>query len=378
MAQQVVCTIVTKSYLPFARVLFDTLKRHNPDAQLYVLLADHPDGYFDPREEPFNVILLDDLSDQCLVQRMCFYYTPLELCCALRGLLHEYMYDQQISESWIYLDSDIAIFGSLQPIFEQLQTTSILLSPHISSPVDSAYVNPLEIEVLACGVYNGGFLGLKRSEETNQFVHWFKDRLAQFSFNRRGKDSLKWLFLDQLWLNLIPQFFQDVSFLSHPGTNVAYWSLHSRTVTKVDNSYFVNGEPLLFVHFSCWNIAEPATLHTTFSFEQLTRYWSEWGQYYRELLLAHGYEICKSYSYSFDRFTSGQRILSGMRDFYYEQLRSGDISEMNPFDRADYFISEFRLQKIKDTTDKVWRKFAVLHKSLERVFQKTYQLIFQN
>ena len=364
MSQQVVCTIITKSYLAFARVLSQTLTQHNPNAKLYVLLADSPDGYFEPANEPFDIIFLEDLLDQPLVKKMCFYYTPLELCCALRGMLHEYIYEKKIADSWIFLDSDILVFNSLEEIFDQLKTTSILLNPHIISPVAQKLVNPIELEVLASGIYNGGFLGLSRTEDTKKFIDWFKHRLAHYAFNRRGKESIGLLFLDQLWLNLVPHFFQGVSFLTHPGANAAYWSLHSHTVTKQADTFFVEGKPLLFTHMSCWDISQPEVIHKYLSIESITHYWGEWGNYYRKLLLENGYEECKKYPYSFDKFSSGRKILAAMRYLYYEKVFSAESLTMNPFANANYFTSQLNLQNSKATALKLMRKLSAIRKRL--------------
>ena len=182
MSKNAVCTVITKSYLPYARTLASSLAEHNPDVDLYVLLADKVDGYFDPALEPFKFIYLEDLSDTQTVEQMCFYYTPFELCCALRGFIHEYMFEQTNAQKWLFLDSDIMIFNSLDVIFEQLENSSILLTPHRIVPLPIAHVG-YEINFLKNGLYNAGFLGLQRTNISQKFISWFKDRLKSFSFN---------------------------------------------------------------------------------------------------------------------------------------------------------------------------------------------------
>ena len=63
MSKNAVCTVITKSYLPYARTLASSLAEHNPDVDLYVLLADKVDGYFDPSLESLKFIYLEDLSE---------------------------------------------------------------------------------------------------------------------------------------------------------------------------------------------------------------------------------------------------------------------------------------------------------------------------
>jgi len=46
-------TIASKRALPFARVLARSFKNHHPDVPFFLLLADEPQGCFDPEHEPF-------------------------------------------------------------------------------------------------------------------------------------------------------------------------------------------------------------------------------------------------------------------------------------------------------------------------------------
>ena len=54
--------MVAKDYLSFARVLARSFRQHHPAVPFLVLLADEIDGYFDPLQEPFDLIELADLG----------------------------------------------------------------------------------------------------------------------------------------------------------------------------------------------------------------------------------------------------------------------------------------------------------------------------
>jgi hypothetical protein len=357
MIDKIVCTVVTKSHLAFARALAHSLNQFEPGIPLYVLLVDQVDDYFDPNQEPFKIIYLENLVDQKTVQNMCFYYTPFELCCAMRGMLHEFIYENNLANSWLFLDSDILVFNSLQEIFQKLETTSILLNPHTTEPIAQPYVNPLEISILISGNYNAGFLGLRRTEETRKFISWFKDRLNYYSFSRRGSNLQRHLFVDQLWLNLVPQFFQDVDFLIHPGANAGYWNLITRTITKQGDTYFVDAQPLLFVHFSGWNIAQPEKLSKHCPFEVNLDYWTEWTKHYEELLLKYGHQVCQQFPYTFSTFTDNRLITLEMRDAFYNQLAQSELNLESPFSQSEFF-SKLGLQPKNSILQRVLRKIA--------------------
>ncbi len=220
-----ICTIVTKSYLAHARVLARSLLAVHPSAKMYVLLADRVDGCFDPSTEPFQTVLLEDLGHPEMIEAMSFYYTPFEFCCAVRGLLHEYMWQKSSSEAWIYLDSDIYVLGDLSDAMQALTSSSVLLNPHSVSPAREEFITTAELQTLRNGIFNGGFLGIRRCEASKRFIDWFSDRLGRFCF-----DGMPGQFVDQLWLNHVPQFFPDVTIYTHPGANVGPWNLHQRTM----------------------------------------------------------------------------------------------------------------------------------------------------
>ena len=77
------------------------------------------------------------------------------------------------------------------------------------------------------------------------------------------------MFVDQLWVNLAPVFFDRVKVSRDPGLNVAYWNLHERNVSRKNDAFFINDKfPLAFYHFSSYRLADPT---------QLSRYQNRYG-----------------------------------------------------------------------------------------------------
>jgi hypothetical protein len=338
MSELAVCTIITKSYLPYARTLASSLAKYNPNVNLYVLLADRVDDYFDPSLEPFKFIYLEDLSDPNTIEQMCFYYTPFELCCGLRGLLHEYMFEKTDAQKWLFLDSDIMVCNPLTVVFNQLEKSSILLTPHISiATADNNYADPnCEITYLKSGLYNAGFLGLRRTDISRKFVSWFKDRLKSFSFHDyASKNNIsRGLFVDQLWLNLVPLYFKEVEFCLEPGANLGHWNIFDRLFDK-DNlgNITVDGKPLLFIHFSGWDIQniDKVSKYTSVSYKEKTpSSWSEISRLYKDCLIGHGYEDFASHPYAFNFFQNREFITPEMRHKYYDLIKSEQI-DFSPF-----------------------------------------------
>src|SRR5262249_38506518 len=55
------CTIVARNYLSFARVWARSLRKHHPEASVYVLLVDRVDGSIETAAEPFELIPVTEL-----------------------------------------------------------------------------------------------------------------------------------------------------------------------------------------------------------------------------------------------------------------------------------------------------------------------------
>lgn len=73
-----VATIVAKNYLSFARVLAESFHRLHRHIPFFVLLADEPDRYIDPSQEPFHIVNLSEL-DIPQLERFRFHYAQQPL-----------------------------------------------------------------------------------------------------------------------------------------------------------------------------------------------------------------------------------------------------------------------------------------------------------
>src|SRR5262245_29611445 len=68
------CTIIFKNYIAMARTLANSFHKVHPDVPFFVLLVDRIDGYFQPENEPFCTIGIEEL-DIPNRDGFCFKYT---------------------------------------------------------------------------------------------------------------------------------------------------------------------------------------------------------------------------------------------------------------------------------------------------------------
>jgi hypothetical protein len=247
---RVVCfTSITLSYLGRARVLANTVKRFHPDWWFLTCISDLPpaDFQFDPASEPFDQVVWGHDLPIPDISAWMFKHNIVELCTAVKGPLLEALLSQGVQKT-VYLDPDIALFGSLDEVVRDLDLSSIVLTPHQLDP-DKTEIAIFDNEVcsLQHGVYNLGFLAIRNDASGRRFTSWFADRLRSFCYDEVERG----LFVDQKWCDLVPSFFENVRILRDPGYNVASWNLNQRRVT-VDRvgAILANGRPLRFFHFT--------------------------------------------------------------------------------------------------------------------------------
>src|SRR5262245_51079111 len=117
MSELAACTIVAKNYLAHARVLSRSFSQHNPEARMVVLFVDDINGRVDPSNEPFDVVRLEELPIDDL-PALCFKYSVLELATAVKPILIQYIFNRYRAKKLLYLDPDIMIFKSLNPLYD--------------------------------------------------------------------------------------------------------------------------------------------------------------------------------------------------------------------------------------------------------------------
>ena len=171
------CTIVSCNYVAQARVLARSFAEHHPGMPFFLLLVDRNGGAIDPAQEPFELIGVEDLGIPRFAE-MAFRYNVLELNTAVKPFFLEYLFDARGLTDLVYLDPDILVLDRLTPVFDLLESHSVVLTPHITAPYDDDF-HPSEITILQAGVYNLGFVALRASETSRALLRWWQERLRK-------------------------------------------------------------------------------------------------------------------------------------------------------------------------------------------------------
>jgi hypothetical protein len=287
-------TVVTPNYLAHALSLEKSFLQHNPDAEFFIGILGNESHC--PEMNNDNCYFVNSIRDS-RIEGMIRRYQPFEMNCALKPFFASHILEHHSNvHRLIYLDSDMYVFGSFAPLTD----AAITLSPHRTK--NTAYLPEQKdysvISLNRYGVYNAGYFEVQRKKEAFAFLDWWK-KLLEYNGYEKPEEHL---FVDQLWLNLVHAFFDDVYVNKNPGYNAAIWNLIERKIEERDGTYYVNSEPLVLFHFSKYNLEEPDKLvyypepYLSFTnFPELKPVY----QLYLEGLLEAGYEKYKLIPYPF-------------------------------------------------------------------------------
>jgi GT2 family glycosyltransferase len=310
------CTIVSRNYLSHARVLAASYLRQHPGARFYLLVVDGvPEGT--EVEAGVRVLGPDDLALPYFYE-LCFAYDVSELCTAVKPGLLQVLLNRYGEEEVLYIDPDIMVMRPLEELRAPLAAASIVLTPAMLRPMPRDGKRPIDQDILIAGAYNLGFLGVRRSEQTQEFLRWWEQHLRE---GGAVVDVPKGLMTDQKWVDLVPSLFSETVILRDDTYNVAWWNLHHREVTRRGDEFLVNGRPLAFFHFSGFDPAKPRV----FTKECQNRVEVVEGTALAELIdlyvgehRARGHGQSRGWEYGFARFDSGVPVNLPLRRLYLD------------------------------------------------------------
>lgn len=264
--KKAIFTIVARNYLAQACVLMHSAKKHLQESniELYVFVADtykqtelnkllDIESYAELIKRA-HVLPLEVFHDEDIMP-MFKKYNPVEFCTSIKPICFDYLRLNGFSQV-LYLDPDIEIFGEMTFLFEKLATHSVVLTPHIASPIDDGY-KLSTIDIQMAGVFNFGFLAFNfMFNETVQLNNWWLNTLKANCYINFSHG----VFVDQKWGNLFPCFLNHFYILTDPGYNIAYWNLHERYIRITEKELLSNDKPVQFIHYSGFSPLKPQVL----------------------------------------------------------------------------------------------------------------------
>ncbi|HAM98938.1 MAG TPA: hypothetical protein DCQ26_10050 [Marinilabiliales bacterium] len=308
MNKNAVFTISSKNYFAQGISLLDSIfMQHKNDLDYYYLIVDENINEIEDYNLKFNLVLAKNIGIPDFYS-LAFKYNVIEFNTAVKPFFFDYLFKDY--EKVVYFDPDIFVYKSLDLIFKILDSNDILLTPHIINPdFRINLIEDGEYPFLQTGIFNLGFLGVKKSGESLKFVDWFKER----TFNACFIDNKMGLFVDQKWINFVPCLFNSYFILKDKYYNVAYWNISERNFKESEINEIV------FYHFSSFDIKDNDTITKLNSkFFNLSNFplLADKVKLYRQILRSNGYLEYRNIDYSYSKFNNGSLITSYHRKIY--------------------------------------------------------------
>jgi len=258
-------TLCSINYLAQAKTLYGSMQKSNPSWHFIIGLVDKNVNNVDLSFLGCEVLEVEKIGIDGF-EDMVESYSIVEFLTSVKPFYFSYLFNiRPEAEKIAYFDPDIMVFEPLTDLENKLDVNDIVLTPHFTVPITDSLM-PTEKHVFDTGVFNLGFLAVKRSENTLNMLKWWERKLRYECI----LDLSRGYFVDQLWMNVVPTYFDKVLIDKYPGYNMAHWNLHERTLTETANGYEVNGVPLVFYHFSHYHPGRPAEIaayHNRYTFE---------------------------------------------------------------------------------------------------------------
>ncbi len=329
-----VFTICSNNYISFARILLDSVRSHQPNADLFLCLADHKldsPGLYD---DDWTVVEAQSLPIQDFTS-FAFRYDIMELNTAVKPFVFQHLLETLDYDAALYFDPDIEVFRPLETIVQHLAGgASFTLTPHMCDPCEDG-AEPNDLTIMRAGVYNLGFLGASRGEETSRVLAWWARRLRYECVNEQQRG----IFVDQKFMDLTPSFAPHTRILHDTTLNVAYWNLQQRRLARDESGWTVDGAPLTFFHFSGFDPKQPGKLskHDARFAANMAPPLAELTAHYADRLNAGAASAISGATYVYGRFASGAAIHTLVRKMFREWHQ---FWPQNPFETYEAFLHE--------------------------------------
>ena len=162
-----VFTVSTCNYYHFSKILMSSLPHLGLDLQLFVVIVDS--GY--------DSLLYESAESEVIpVEKLClplgnplfFKYNAFEMVSATKSFVFDYLFTRGF-EKVIFFDNDVYVYSGIEGIIDTLDGHDGIFVPHLTEPLNDDVI-PDELTIIRCGVFNAGFLALRATDQSFQFV----------------------------------------------------------------------------------------------------------------------------------------------------------------------------------------------------------------
>ncbi len=218
------CTLFDSKYLSRGLAMYESLRQHCPDFQLYIFPFDTTSYNILESMKLANVTLisLSEFEDSELL-RIKSTRTKAEYCWTATSSTILFILEKYSAPHCTYIDSDLFFYSNPSVLVGEMGNSSILLTEHRYS---QEY-----IKSLIFGKYCVQFITFCNNEKGLTALRWWRNACLDWCYNREEDGK----FGDQKYLDDWTERFEGVHLLQHLGGGVAPWNVQQYLFTKKDN-----------------------------------------------------------------------------------------------------------------------------------------------
>ena len=350
-------TICTKSYMGLAKILESSIYKYDANVDFYIFIADELNKNINI---PSNAIVVKSLNifSENIWKELSFKYDVTEFCTCLKPFIFEWLFKNKMYEKLTYLDPDLFFFNSIDMIYKSMDNGLITLTPHFITFPGNSISNLFEDEIRYTGLYNLGFLGLKRSTKVFQMLNWWKKNLISKCF----VEPTMFQFTDQKWMDFMSVYFDshELNIVKDLGWNIAPWNYFERKIVKHDACWVVENRynenircDVVFAHFSGFDYSAllnnqiiQKNIHKRHDgvFDDVNNLFTEYidsFNNYKEIFTEYIKE-----NYTYDYYSNGQKVEKMHRRIYHSIIVNGYENILDPFDSKGSFYIQLVNKKM--------------------------------
>jgi glycosyltransferase involved in cell wall biosynthesis len=300
-----VLTLATSSTLPQARVLADSLRRHQPDWPLDILFVGR-EREADAGPERLQLRSVADELDLD-VEGLIASHDEEDLIALLLPRVLK-VYSERGAGPLLHLPPTAWVQGDLAPVQAALATRSVLLVPRMSADIPNDGLLPAREQMELAGRMSDTIVAVDGTTGADGFLTWWTGHLERMLGSLDGRragarpEDRPWL---ARLLELVPARFAT-AVLDDPGCNLSLWNLHTHTLESAAEGVLVDGRrPLRWLDLAGFRPDRPHQLSAGASRVRISR-----SPVLRELCLTYAGELERAGWSALDRRRDIGRLLA--------------------------------------------------------------------
>ena len=234
------CTYFDSNYLPRGIAMIRSLQRQDPNAHIHVLCLD--DVTYDVMQSSNTCTSLIHINELLMADQefaksrqnrtqIEWYFTATS--CLVNHIIKN---NPDISNLY-YLDSDLYFFSSVEPLLSESKKASAqIIEHHFSDQMK---------HLIVYGRFNVGWIGFTATLEGLSLIQDYRNSCLAWCYDKLEEDR----YGDQKYLDKWPEKYPSCVISAHKGANVATWNISGRKLSKNNDDFYIDHDPLIFYHF---------------------------------------------------------------------------------------------------------------------------------